>query len=312
MKTGQTLSTENKGLIYGLLGVIGFSLTPPTTSMAVAYLDPNFVGLGRAVLAALLASLLLLVLRVPLPDRRHLKSLTVVALCAVVLFPLLSAWTLYYLSSANTGVILGILPLATAIIGTIRTGERPSVLFWLSSLVGAIAVILFSLLNGGGQLQVGDLILLAAIIVAAIGYAEGACLVPVLGGWQVICWALVLALPFMLIPFAIIAWPMNFDVPASAWYGFLYVAVGSQLLCYFPWYYGLAMGGISRVSQLMLLMPFITILASQLMLNAEVATHTWIFAALVVVIVAFNKRFANTPSNTTTGEIAHGEYLAKR
>lgn len=302
MHKGPSRSTESKGLFYGLLGVIGFSLTPPTTSMAVSWLDPNFVGIGRAVLAAFVAGLLLLAMRVPIPDKRHLKSLSIVALCAVVLFPLFSAWALHYLSSANTGVILGILPLATAIAGALRTGERPSGLFWLSSACGAIAVIVFSLSNGGGQFQPGDLLLLAAIIAAAIGYTEGACLSSELGGWQVICWALILALPFLLLPFTAIVWSMDFEVPASAWYGFFYVALSSQLLSYFPWYRGLAMGGIARVSQLMLLMPFITILASQVLLNDEVTANTWLFAVLVIAIVAISKRFTvNRPVSPERG-----------
>ncbi|MCF6300947.1 MAG: EamA/RhaT family transporter, partial [Proteobacteria bacterium] len=41
---------------------------------------------------------------------------------------------------------------------------------------------------------------LGAIFSAAIGYAFGARLSKDIGGWQVICWALVLAFPFILIP----------------------------------------------------------------------------------------------------------------
>ncbi|MDH5178584.1 MAG: DMT family transporter [Gammaproteobacteria bacterium] len=294
-------SAQQQGLFYGLIGVIGFSLTPPTTSLAVAGLDPTFVGLGRAVLAALPAAILLLLFRAPLPARRHMPGLVIVALCAVILFPLLSAWSLFYLSAANTGVILGILPLATAVAGVLRAGEHPSRLFWLTSALGSGTVMVFSLLNGGGALQPGDLILLLAIVIAALGYAEGARLVPDLGGWQVICWALVLALPVLLVPFLLVALPMSYNAPGSAWFGFLYLTLSSQLLSYFPWYRGLSLGGIARVSQLMLLMPFITILASQLMLDAEVSARTWLFAVLVVIIVAINKQFAFSQSNATKG-----------
>ena len=42
------------------------------------------------------------------------------------------------------------------------------------------------------------LLMLAAIIVCGLGYAEGAKLSRTLGGWQVISWALVLSLPVML------------------------------------------------------------------------------------------------------------------
>lgn len=284
---------STKGMLYGLLGVIGFSLTPTSTRMAVEYLDPAFVGLGRAVVAGGLAGMLLAFLRAPIPGKQYFKSLCIIALCIAVLFPLLSAWSLYFLTASHTGVVLGIIPLATAIAGAMRTGERPSVLFWLVSLCGAVAVVIFSLVNNDGHFQTADTVLFAAIIAAAVGYSEGAHLTAILGGWQVICWSLALALPFLLLPFFLFAWPDNFTAPASAWIGFFYLALSSQLLSFFPWYHGLALGGITRVSQLMLLMPFMTLFSSQYLLNDIAASNSWWFAVLIIFIVALSKHLAN-------------------
>ncbi|MDH5182734.1 MAG: DMT family transporter [Gammaproteobacteria bacterium] len=291
MKRELVLSVEHQGLIYGLLGVIGFSLTPPGTRMAVEYLDPGFVGLGRAVVAGLLASIILFVMKIPLPEKKYYKKFFIVSMCVGLIYPLLLGWSMQYITASHTGVVLGILPLATAVVGALRSGERPSAEFWLLSIFAALSVVAFSIINGGGVLQVEDLMLLVAVIIGAIGYTEGALLAKDLGGWQVICWAMVFALPVLIIPFVMIALPMELHVPSSAWYGFFYVAISSQLVSFFAWYKGLAMGGITRVSQLMFLMPFMTIIESQWLLNDIVGLHTYFFAALVIVIVLLSRRF---------------------
>jgi len=291
VKRSVTISNENQGLLYGLLGVIGFSLTPPGTRMAVEYLDPVFVGLGRAVVAGLLAAVILLLMRIPLPDKKYLVRFMVVSLTVALIYPLLLAWSMQTISASHTGVVLGALPLATALVGALRSGERPSAEFWWLSILGAITVIAFSIINGGGSLQSGDAMLFLAVIIGAIGYTEGAELSKALGGWQVICWAMVFALPILIIPFLFVAWPVDQTlIPDSAWYGFFYVAISSQLFSFFPWYKGLAMGGITRVSQLMLLMPFMTIIESQWLLNDQVSIQTYFFASMVIGIVLISRR----------------------
>jgi hypothetical protein len=63
------------GFGYGLLGVIVFSLTLPATRIAVSALDPVFVGLGRAIVAAGLSLILLVGTRQPIPPLRFLPDL---------------------------------------------------------------------------------------------------------------------------------------------------------------------------------------------------------------------------------------------
>ena len=43
---------RRRGLLWGLVGVVALSLTLPATRFAVVWLDPVFVGLGRALVAA--------------------------------------------------------------------------------------------------------------------------------------------------------------------------------------------------------------------------------------------------------------------
>lgn len=184
-KKASQLDSETLGVIYGFLGVLGFSLTLPATRVAVSELDPVIVGLGRAFVAAIPAIVLLLITRQPLPSRKQLKSLLVVVAGVILGFPLLSTWAMQRLPAAHGAVVLGLLPLATAIAGTIRVGDRPSRAFWLASAVGSVTVVSFGLITGAG-LQAADIALLGAVIAAAMAYAEGGRLARMLGGWQVI------------------------------------------------------------------------------------------------------------------------------
>lgn len=281
---------ETLGLLYGFVGVLSFSLTLPATRVAVVDLNPTFVGLGRGVIAGLLATIALCATRQPLPSCRQWRSLAIVALGVVLGFPLLSAWAMQQLPAAHGAVVLGLLPLATAIAGVVRAGDRPSLGFWLASAVGSATVVGFGFWSGGGQLEAAHLVLLASVAAAAIGYAEGGQLAKTLGGWQVISWALVLAAPLELIPTAIAIAQNGLAASVTAWIGFAYVCCISQFVGFFAWYHGLSIGGVARVGQVQLLQPFLTILASALLLGEKITPVTVGAASLVIASVALGRR----------------------
>jgi drug/metabolite transporter (DMT)-like permease len=281
---------ENTGLILGMLGVIGFSATLPATRLAVGHLDPTLVGLGRSLVAAVLALVLLLLVRRPVPNSRQIKSLFVAASGVIVGFPLLSAWALKQLPAAHGAIVIAILPLFTAIAGALRTRVRPSFGFWLVSVAGSATVLTFSALSDAGGLQKADVILLAAAMVGAIGYAEGGRLAKEIGGWQVICWALVLAAPFLVLPVGIAIYQHGITAPQEAWLGFAYVSVVSQLLAFFLWYQGLALGGVVRVSQVQLVQPFLTLAISAALLGEKITPVMLGAAVIVVAMVAIGRR----------------------
>jgi drug/metabolite transporter (DMT)-like permease len=285
----ETRHPETLALGYGFLGVVGFSLTLPATRIAVAELDPTFVGLGRAIAATLPALFLLWITRQPIPKRQTWGSLLVVAGGVILGFPWLSAQAMQQLPVAHGAVITGLIPLLTAIAGTLRLGDRPSLGFWLASLAGSSTVLLFALWTGAGHLHPADGLLLAAGLAAAIGYAEGGRLAKQIGSWQVICWSLVGSSPIVIVmllcssPTAPIASP-------AAWGGFAYVSLVSQLLAFFAWYHGLALGGVARVGQIQLLQPFLTILAAAIGLHEPITPASLGFAMVVVITVAIGKR----------------------
>ena len=146
-------------------------------------------------------------------------------------------------------------------------------------------------MQGFGSFQLGDLLLLGAILSAGMGYALGGKLSKELGGWQVICWALVISFPFIIFPAWMQAPEESFsNLPLIVLLSFLYLALVSQLFGFFLWNKGLALGGIARVSQTQLMQPFVTLLASDFLINETVNLHTIIFAVLVVSIVAIGKK----------------------
>ncbi len=227
------LDSETVGLVYGFLGVLCFSVTLPATRAAVADLDPVVVGLGRSMVAAMLAAILLAVTHQKRPSRQQLKSLIIVAMGVVIGFPILSAWAMLNLPASHGAIVLGVGPLVTAIAGTLRTGDRPSLGFWLASILGSATVVSFAVYSGAGHIQIGDLALLGAMIAASFGYAEGALLAQVMGGWQVISWGLIVAVPMMLLPVIFAVLQHGLVASPTAWLGFSYIAVFSQFLAFF-------------------------------------------------------------------------------
>lgn len=276
----------------GLLGVLIFSGSLPATRVAVGGFSPLFLTSARAVIAALLGAALLAALRQPRPSVRDLRSLTIVAVGVVVGFPLLTALALQHITAARSTVFIGLLPLATAIFGVVRGRERPRPAFWLFSGLGSLLVAGFALSQSDGTSVTGDLLMVAAIVLCGLGYAEGAALSRQLGGWQVISWALIVSLPVMVV-LAVATLPDVWSgIGMPAWLGLAYVSVFSMLIGFVFWYRGLALGGIAGVGQLQLLQPFFSLLLAGLLLGEPVAWPMIVVTMLVAGCVAGAKRFA--------------------
>ncbi|MFC0228918.1 DMT family transporter [Serratia aquatilis] len=281
-----------KGWINGFLGVVIFSGSLPATRVAVLEFSPLFVTVARASIAGLLAFALLWLFKEKRPVRSHAASLIVVALSVVVGFPLLTALALQQVSSAHSIVFLGLLPLATAVFGVLRGGERPRPAFWLFSIIGSMLVVGFAFSQGVSASINGDILMLAAVIVCGLGYAEGAKLSRELGGWQVICWALVLSLPLMLV-ISIWLMPSSLtDITLPAWIGLAYVSVFSMLIGFIFWYRGLAMGGIASVGQLQLLQPFFGLALAAYLLREPVSPLMLVTTLGIILCVAGSRRYA--------------------
>lgn len=284
------MTSARQGACFGLLAVAAFGLTLPATRLAVASLDPVLVGLGRGVIAALPAALLLWLTRQPLPTAAQWKGLAIVVFGSLIGFPLSVGWAMRHTEAFHGGVVLGLLPLATTCAAFLRAGEKPSLRFWLCSLAGSTTVIGFSLASSNGPPGAADGALLAAVGFAAIGYAEGGRLSRELGGWQVMCWALLLAFPIMIGPAVWIAFRHGLEAGPAAWGGFAYLCTVSSFLGMFAWYHGLALGGVAKVGQLQLLQPFFTFLFSAAFLGERFGWSPVVCATLVATFIVLGRR----------------------
>ncbi len=276
----------------GLAGVVIFSGSLPATRVAVNDFSPLFLTSARATIAALLGGALLLLLRQRRPTRSDMLPLVIVSLGVVVGFPLLTALALRHLSAGHSLVFIGLLPLFTAVSGVLRGGERPRMAFWLFSLLGAGIVAGFAIANGQGGTVAGDLLMLAAVIVCGLGYAEGAGLSRRLGGWQVISWALLLSLPLMMLVGLFNLPPSWRAISPPGWFSLGYVSLFSMLIGFLFWYRGLALGGIAGVSQLQLLQPFFGLLLAAALLHETIAWSMIACATAVIFCVAGARRFS--------------------
>ncbi|WP_312510240.1 DMT family transporter [Chryseobacterium culicis] len=293
MMTKEITKDENiSGWINGFIGVVLFSGGLPATKLAVMEMSPTFVTIVRAAVAGVLALIVLWLGKEKRPVKKDLIPLLLVSLGCVVGFPLLSALALQYLTSAHSIVFLGMLPLATAIFGVFRGGERPHPVFWFFSIVGSLLVIGYAVSQGISASPIGDILMLLAVILCGMGYAEGAKLSKTLGGWQVISWALVLALPIM-IPLFFIYYPENIEnVSFQGWFGLAYISLFSMFIGFIFWYKGLAQGGIATVGQLQLLQPFFGLALAAWLLHEQVSVGMVGVTVGVILCVAGTKKFA--------------------
>jgi len=288
----KSMASNSSGWVNGFIGVLIFSGSLPATRVAVLDFDPVFLTVARASIAGLLALFVLLVLKEKWLARGDIYPLVIVSIGVVIGFPLLSALALQYLTAAHAVVFLGMLPLTTAIFGVIRGGERPHPAFWLFSVSGSLLVIGYAIAQGLSASPAGDILMLLAVILCGLGYAEGAKLSKKLGGWQVISWALVLSLPFMA-PITFFLFPLSYtEIGAPAWIGLAYVSVFSMLIGFIFWYRGLAQGGIAAVGQLQLLQPFFGLALAATLLHEQVSMGMLVITVGVILCVAGSKKFA--------------------
>jgi drug/metabolite transporter (DMT)-like permease len=284
-------SDSNLGLFLGFIGMCLFAGTLPATRLAITGFDPLFLTVARAAVAGSTGLTVLIFLRRRIPPKSLWPEMFFAGLCTVVGYPLFAALAMMTVPVSHGGVVLGIVPLATATAAAIFANERPSVGFWLASVIGAALVLAFMLhRNGGGAISSGDLFLLGSVVSGAGGYTLSGRLATRLPGWEVISWQVVIFLPFAALMTSIM-WPSYIaSVPFRSWAGLGYVGFVSQYTAFFVFNMAMAIGGIARVGQIMLLQPF-AILALAMPINGEpIDAETAIFAAAVVATVLIGQR----------------------
>ncbi|WP_180106037.1 MULTISPECIES: DMT family transporter [unclassified Acinetobacter] len=287
------LKEVHQGWLNGFIGVVIFAGSMPATRVAVQGFSPEFLTRARACIAAILALILLFVLKQPKPSMLQIKSLCIVSTGVVIGFPLFTALALQTETAAHSLIFVALLPLATAFFAVLRAKEIPKNAFWLFASAGSALVIFFMLHQSGVKgISLGDIYMIIAVLLCGLGYAEGGVLSRALGGWQVICWALIIALPLML-PLCWLYFPNDFQhIPLSAYIGLAYVSLFSMLIGFFFWYKGLALGGIAKVGQIQLVQPFIGLMLCAVLLNEQISLLMIAVSLAVVSCVVLAKKYA--------------------
>lgn len=288
------LSNQQLGYALGFAGVCLFGATLPATKLAIPAMDPLFVTAMRASIAGIAAVALLLILRRPLPPRALWLPLLLTGTCTIIGFPLFMSLAAVTVPAAHGGVVLGIMPIATVAAATLVTNERPSLGFWLASIAGASIVVYFVLSNGDAQgsssgdaygISTGDLYLLGTVAAGGFAYAMSGKLSRLMPGWEVISWQVAAFLPLSALS-VLLTWPASFaDVPWSAWGGLAYIGLVSQYGAFFVFNAAMALGGVARIGQLIMLQPFIIVALAAPVNGEPIHLSTIVYAVLVVATV---------------------------
>jgi drug/metabolite transporter (DMT)-like permease len=294
----QDAPSSSRGLWLGLLGVTLFAATLPMARIATGtvqapLMSALFIATGRAMVAGMLSLCLLAWMRAKPPVREDWPALAMTAGGVVFGFPFFTSLAMRHVPAVHASVILGVLPLATAIVGAWLQRQRPSPMFWLCGILGCAWVVGYALLRAGStfatlHFQAADFMLFVAMACAAVGYGFGGRLSKHMRAEHVICWALVISMPITT-PLAIWSWP-DIEIPLISWGAFTYMSVFSMWLGFFAWYRGLALGGTVRVSQVQLVQPFLGMLFSVPLLGETLDTQSLVFGLGVIVIVFFSKK----------------------
>jgi drug/metabolite transporter (DMT)-like permease len=298
---GRQISLKTVGL--GVCGVVGFSLTLPVTRYGNPALGPAMTGPGRSLLAAVVAVAVLLVLRRPLlPPRASFRSVLIVAAGSVVGFPLLTALALRTVSASHAAVMLAFLPAVTAIMAVVRGRERPTRSFWFWCGCGTALIAGYLASNADGALAWGDLQLIVAVLLCALGYAEGGVLSRTIPGWLVTCWSVIVSIPAVLVIVLATGSLPDGQLTWKAIAAFVYLGIGSSLVAFFCWYRALAVGGIAKVGQIQLLQPILTMLFAALLLSEPLKTWMILMGVGVGATVLMAQRARVRPASAPAAD----------
>lgn len=279
--------------VYGLafLAVAAFALTLPATRFALHDVGPLTVAFARASLAGLIA--LTVLKRETFALARQRPGQTLLATFGTAIgFPLLASFGMQRVPAAHGALIIAGIPMVITILNRLAGRERPGPAFWAFSLAAAGLVAGHALRQGGAGFGFGHLFLLLASVCAALSYIYGGILAGLARPLQVICLQLVLALPVSLLGLAasLAALEPLPPIASASWLGVAYLGLVSQLGGFIPWYFALDKGGMTRMSQVQLLQPFLTVLASAWLLSEPLDAATLATAAGVVGLIVCMRR----------------------
>lgn len=287
------MSQRNRGYLLALVGVFIFALTLPVTRLTVnsqglGTVSPEFATFMRALIAGVCSiGYLAYSGKLQFP-RTLLTPLLVSAAGTVVGFPLLLSLGLASTTSTQGAIVIGFLPLATAMMMGLYLGKRQNLAFWACAVTGFALIVLFSLIQGEGAMGLADIYLILAVFAASTGYVSGIKASEVLSPSVAICWVLVISLPLSF-PMTVYFWPPH-SVSPPVWIGLGYMGLFSMWLGFFAWYKGMMLAGAIAASQVQLVQPFMALFLSFLVLGEPLTWITLLFASALIATLLVSKK----------------------
>ena len=289
--------------------VLIWAATVVVTKFVVGEVDAIVVGLMRTVLAALLTAPLVFALGLRLPrGGAGFGLLMVSSMGGFVAFPILFSLGIIYTTASHAALIMAALPIYTGLFAAISERREPALRWWIGvavAFVGEFILVYFrlGLEGGGGDVLLGDLLILLGCACSSFGYIGGARLARTgVSSIAAAFWGITIG---GLVALPVLAWRESrvdwLAVSAEGWGAMIYLALGSTILAYVLWYWALARGGIARVGLAQFVQPVITLALAAVLLGERITVPLLVAAAIIIGGVIIAQRPARVPVAAKVG-----------
>lgn len=281
-----------------LLAILFWGISFVATRAVVQQISPITLIFMRAALGSLLlVGILTARGRAWIPPRSAWPPLLLMGFIGVALHGLLQAYALQLTSAVNSGWLIGLTPIWSAILAAIHLRERfpPRKLLGLAlGFAGAVLVVTRGQIAGGVLALPstrGDLMILASTVNWAVYSVVGRPTLKRLGSLVSTTCALVVGWALLTIPFVFSrAWGDFARLDGIGWLSVLFLGVFCSGLGYLWWYSALEKIETSRVAALLYLEPLVTLAAAVVMLGESVGVTTVVGGLLLIGGVALVER----------------------
>lgn len=281
-----------------LLAVLFWGVSFVATRAVVEQISPVALIFARAALGSLLLIGILTARGRPWwPPRSAWPSLALMGFIGVAFHQLLQAYALQLTTAVNSGWLIGLTPIWSAILAAIHLRERfpPRKLLGLTlGFAGAVLVVTRGRLGGdvlGLPATRGDLMILASTVNWAVYSVFGHPTLKRLGSLVATTCAMIVGWVMLTGPFLYArAWGDFARLDGVGWAAVLFLGICCSGLGYLWWYGALERIETSRVAALLYLEPLVTLLAAVVLLGETVTATTIVGGLLLIGGVALVER----------------------
>lgn len=277
-------------MLGALLAILFWGVSFVATKAVVAHISPLALVFARTVLGTtLLLALLASRGQGLLPPRDTWRALAGLGFVGIAFHQLLQAWALTLTTAVNTGWLIGLTPVWSALFAAWRLRERLGLRKVAGLVMGFAGTVLIVTRGRFGPETLalptarGDLLILASTLNWAFYTVIGHALIRRLGPTRATAGAM-LAGGLMLSPLFLLqhTWREFGHLSPAVWGAVLFLGVACSGLGYLFWYGALERVEASRVAALLYLEPLVTLGAAVVVLGEPVVATTVAGGVLLV------------------------------